>query len=426
MSTIDNVSSNKISCNAPVFTSQKLQKLPEQQPDSVELSNKKAKKKKVGIAVALSTLATAAVALACMIGRNPAKAAKVLKGSSQIMDDVYIRGNKMADDLLNKPGKTSLDDLLGIFKKPKHKTKFHEDLASLDDYIRKNNIPEDSELVKAVKEFKGKYEQHITDVEKRMQGGELVDDFKLGEQFASENEKLIDTIRQNLGFDYAGRSKFYKFDVAQRSKINRYIEECPSDVLPADGIFYHGTKKTRGIYKEGFTPFKSRQSAQYARELGAGVYITPDSKVASYFSGLFGDIIPVKMQKGAKVAYLDEATYKDLYAKMNNFLSERIDLKDFKNIPDGERNAIVECMLNKIFTKAGYDAAYIPKGVKSGGIMAWLAPDINKVIGREQKQLVVFKAENLEIVSRNFSERVCDIGDKFNSLKNAISYMIKN
>jgi len=132
MSVIDNISHNRVNCNVNTFTSNKQSiKVPEQLPDTVELSTKKSKRKKVGIAVALSTLATAALALACMIGRNPAKAAKVLKGSSKIIDDVYIRGNKLADDVINQQGKfnTSVDDLLKIFKKPEHKTKLHKDIV---------------------------------------------------------------------------------------------------------------------------------------------------------------------------------------------------------------------------------------------------------------------------------------------------------
>ena len=424
MSSIDKINNIKINCNSNTFTSNsQLTKLTEQTPDTVELSNKKAKKKKVGIIIALSTLATSALALACMIGRNPAKAAKVLKGSSRVMDEVYVRGNKLADDIINQEGKfnTSVDDLLKIFKKPEHKTKLHKDIVNLEDYIRQNNIAEDSDLVKAVKEFKGNYDKYITDVEKKLNNGEIIDEYALGNNFADNNKELIDRIRTNLSLDYAGRSKFYTYDVARSSKIKRYIAECPSDVLPSDGIFYHGTRKPKGIYKKGFTPFKSRQSGSFSRELGAGVYITPDSKVASYFSGLMGDIIPIKMQKGTKIAYLDEATFKEFHKRVNTFLSERISMEDFKKLPQEEQNAMVECIVNKIFTKAGYDAAYLPKGVKGGGIMAMIMPDINKVIGRNQQQVVVFNPENLEIVSRSFSERVCDIRDKFNVLKHVIT-----
>ena len=101
-------------------------------------------------------------------------------------------------------------------------------------------------------------------------------------------------------------------------------------------------------------------------------------------------------------------------------------MDEFKRLPQEEQNTMVECIVNKIFTQAGYDAAYIPKGVKGGGIMAFLMPDINKVIGRNQQQVVVFKPENLEIVSRSFSERVNDISDKFNTLRHAIVASIKN
>ena len=96
MSSLNGILNNKINCNANISTlNPQVSILQEQLPDSVELSNKKSKKKKIGIAAALSTLATAAIALACMIGRNPAKAAKVLKGSSNIMDDADRKSTRL-------------------------------------------------------------------------------------------------------------------------------------------------------------------------------------------------------------------------------------------------------------------------------------------------------------------------------------------
>ena len=80
--------------------------------DTVDISSSKKNIKKCAlIATAIST-AGSAIALAVMIGRNPAKAAKVLKGNSEFTNEIYKEGNKLADELLHREGtfKTSLND----------------------------------------------------------------------------------------------------------------------------------------------------------------------------------------------------------------------------------------------------------------------------------------------------------------------------
>lgn len=47
---------------------------------------------------------SAAVGLAVMIGRNPAKAAKVLKGNSNFANEAYKEGEKLAEEILHKKG----------------------------------------------------------------------------------------------------------------------------------------------------------------------------------------------------------------------------------------------------------------------------------------------------------------------------------
>ena len=83
--------------------------------DKVEISSM-SKKKKIALGfVAVNLIATAA-SLAYAIGRNPAKAAKVLKGHSNITNEAYTQGNKLAEEIMNKQGefKTSFNDILAI------------------------------------------------------------------------------------------------------------------------------------------------------------------------------------------------------------------------------------------------------------------------------------------------------------------------
>ena len=59
-------------------------------------------------------------------------------------------------------------------------------------------------------------------------------------------------------------------------------------------------------------------------------------------------------------------------------------------------------------------------------IAAILSPDVNELIGRNQKQLVVFSPEKIKIVSRSFTERVNDLAAKFKTFKDMFVYGFKN
>ena len=88
----------------------------------------------------------------------------------------------------------------------------------------------------------------------------------------------------------------------------------------------------------------------------------------------------------------------------------------YKKLPVEIQNATKECLIQKVFQKAGYDAAYLPKGVKSdGGLSNLFNTDMNQVIGAKQRQVVIFTPEKLEIAPRTFKERVSDLKEKFDS-----------
>ena len=194
--------------------------------------------------------------------------------------------------------------------------------------------------------------------------------------------------------------------------------------MPQDNIFYHGTLNGKKIYKNGFTPFVSRQLGKSPRELGAGIYTAPDIRVAASFSDLIGDIIPIKLQEDAKIALVDENSYSAFMADVGKFITERLGQETFEQLPKETQNAVIECAVRKMFLDLGYDAAYIPKGVRSGGGLLGIIfnPDINKVIGTNQKQVVIFSSEKTQIQPRGLKARLGDLKYKFDANKAKLNW----
>ncbi len=202
--------------------------------------------------------------------------------------------------------------------------------------------------------------------------------------------------------------------------IKQYIHDCPKELLPKDGIFYHGTKSSSKIYKHGFTPYASNQLSFFAREFGAGVYLTPEEKVAQNFKMVAGKVIPVKVED-AKIAVIDPKDYDTLANKAAQFMLKRksTDKKEtpnmYKFVWSMLKNrktdvAAQEILVQKLFTQLGYDGVYMSKGYTSSILKDIDMMNINKIIGQDQSQLVLFNPEKLTIQSRSFKDRVLDIG----------------
>ncbi len=206
-------------------------------------------------------------------------------------------------------------------------------------------------------------------------------------------------------------SEFFDID------LSKIVEDCPKDLLPKNGIFYHGTKHSSKIYKNGFTPYASNQLHSFAREFGAGVYLTPSEKVAQNFKYFAGKIIPVKVSD-AKIAQVNLENYNEAIRKItSHFTIEQFeDCKGFFSVIKKmflnrkNNNALIETAVRKMFIQSGYDGIYISKGVASGSsAFTEFFPDVNKIIGMDQSQLVLFSPEKLEILPRGFKQRLSDI-----------------
>ena len=117
----------------------------EESKDVAEFSTKKdAKDKKLkqfAKYMLVSQAVTAAVVIAVSIGRNPAKAAKVLRGTSNIVQPAYNKGAELLDTLMAKTGdfKTSFDDILNMFKPEKNSTKLADALDDVEALIKESD-----------------------------------------------------------------------------------------------------------------------------------------------------------------------------------------------------------------------------------------------------------------------------------------------
>lgn len=392
--------------------------------DTVHLS----KAKKFGIAYVAGSLILTGMSLAYMIGRNPAKAAKVLKGNNNIVNKAYEEGNKLAENILHKKGefKTTINTILEtVFKKPEYKTAMHQDIAQIEELLKKNNVQMDKDTEKSFKILKQNLEQYCTNIEQSLGNGTSV---KTAQEFIKNNKGDLDTIgeflRKQNSSEFIGLS--YNFDTLSsegRVGLIPHISECPTNLLPNNGTFFHGTKNAKAVYKNGFTPYVSNQLDTASRELGAGIYVTPDVRVAASFSGLNGNIIPVSLSKDAKIALINENSSKILHEQASALVAERMSKEEFKKLPKDVQNAMQESIVQHIFKEAGYDAVYSPKGLKTGGgVFDFMNPNINDVIGTNQSQVAIFSPEKLEITSRSFKERLGDLKEKYSALKALMQY----
>ena len=395
-----------------------------QEADKVNIS-KTSTRKKVGIGLAIAGLVYTAGILAYSIGRNPAKAAKALKGNENIVTQAYEQGQKIAEEIMTKEGsfKTTIESVMQVFRKPPHKSNLSGKLEQLEKYIKEKNIPEDSALAKSVKKIKQNLDVHLSKQEQDLING-AERELDSGKKFIEQNKGDFEIISEHFngaGFgtpEYSFLDNFRTYNIYESDvALIDHIRECPAGVLPNDGIFYHGTTKAGKVYQSGMTPFVSNQLESYPRELGAGIYTTPDARVAASFSGILGTILPVRLAEGSKIAMVSEDAYKYYNQSLSKYIAERMTPEEIEKLPKDVKNATMECLTRKMFQHAGYDAAYIPKGVKGGGLFAGLLnPNINEVIGANQSQVVVFSPEKLSVAPRSFKERVCDLKLKFEGL----------
>ena len=179
------------------------------------------------------------------------------------------------------------------------------------------------------------------------------------------------------------------------------IEELPKGILPENGVFYHGTTKGHKVAKEGLSPFRSRQIGKNPREFGAGIYLTPDKSIASYFARIFGRIIPIKADI-KHTAFVEDVGFGQLA-----YESLKIAQKTGLEIANTSKQniAIRELIVNRLFREAGFDSVYTANGMSSGLFVR----SIDDFIGKPQSQLVVFNPKNITIdKKKKLSQKISD------------------
>jgi len=414
-------------------------------------------KRQKHLIVGTGALALAGLGAMAMIGRDPARAAKTLNGSLT-QTKFYKQGEEILAEMLQKRGdkySVNLEDF-GVFFKRSEKFDFEEAADTLQKALDKmpkeaadavNNLQ--AKIVNLINQRK---EGFITmDGISTERAGEFIistaDDMEVLRSFfgkitpGSSNNALLDSfnvLENNFGF--ADETFDSMLEIFHR-KINAF-ELCPKDLLPKDNIYYHGTGKARGILKKGITPFKSSQMnagmMSFARECGAGVYLTPDIEVAQTFAGIkgpFGKILPYKAEN-MTTGITSQEGMMAFNSLINKFMLERADAS-FGNIFDGfdfghfspvklikasnefvklknKNIAVNEILSRRIMLDNGLDSIYTAKGINSSkGIkVAEHLTDINSQLGRDERQFVVYSPEKLELQSRPLKTRVTDIKDR--------------
>lgn len=197
----------------------------------------------------------------------------------------------------------------------------------------------------------------------------------------SEISSIRSSFRSSMGFGH----DFYNPKIAELSK----------DILHDGQVFYHGTKHQRAIAKNGFnlTPKKS-QATLAARELGEGVYITPDKKVAAHYAGLRGGILPLDVKLN-KVAAINQDQQSNIIVELG------------LNITGGRAyiHAENELLIKELFKRNEFNAAYTREAIGGNILTLQNAKMVDDIIGAKQAQLCIFDTSDIRILEKPFKDR---------------------
>jgi len=250
--------------------------------------------------------------------------------------------------------------------------------------------------------------------------------------FESQFEKEISLIQKFLEEKLSATAKlasksqnafedFCLINNCSTSFNRQIIGDVPTGIISDSRIFYHGTSNSKSLYKEGFSLFKSNQIEKAPRELGEGIYLTPDKNVAAHFAGITGEIMHVKANI-RKTAMITSKNYDLLIREAQDLL--RKNGINYDGSPFS--NASLELMIRKLLISAGYDSIYCSGGLAKGVG----AINIDRFLGRNQSQLLILNPENAKIISKNFLQRITElllqIKMKGITLKNTIMLAIKD
>ncbi len=212
-------------------------------------------------------------------------------------------------------------------------------------------------------------------------------------------------------------------------KVKSLLKPCKEDLVPSDGIVYHGTSMENAskIGKTGITPYAP---SEHGAEFGRAIYTTPDKRVADYISTEYnfnGVVLPFKLNT-KNIAHVSQDTivqmhkittdYYIKYApKTQSFADSGVELPTFADnliaslgtSSDNlkflkETRAI---MMNRLFRDAGYDAAYMEKAIESDVkplFGAKITDTLEKEKGINQSQIAIFDGTKIEALPEMFTK----------------------
>jgi len=321
--------------------------------------------------------------------------------------------NKISKAVFEQPGETS-SIFLDKLKKSK---KFYQE----------NGI----EIPKDVQEAYNTLEHKAVIFAERMAkakslGKEPKNYYKFGEKFKRNNKDAIEKLRtfsteqfdiafaksceslSGLDYDSAAVRKYKElytkcaenrniFYFTSEDLFNSKISAVSEELIQKGQTFYHGTTHQRAISKNGFSLIpKKTQAAAGPRELGQGVYITPDKRVASFFAKLHGGILPLKVDT-QKVAAVNDMQSRNMLSAIHHELGQK-----------STEPANLELIVSELFKRNGYNAAYTRETLGKGAIGDLLNNQelVDKVAGGKQSQLAVFDPKDITILDKSLKDRV--------------------
>ena len=180
------------------------------------------------------------------------------------------------------------------------------------------------------------------------------------------------------------------------SLYNDKIGEVSDKIIHKGQIVFHGTKKQNTIAKNGFHLIpKAGQAAIAPRELGQGVYLTPDKRVASTFAGLRGGILKLKADT-KKVAVVNDIQRANLSLVLSRTLGSY-------NLTPARH----ELLVSELFKRNGYNAVYAREALGKNCILGSFNQElVDKLAGGKQSQLVVFNPEDITVLNKSFKEKI--------------------
>lgn len=176
----------------------------EQKPDTVELSDKNKKKftlKRFVTHMAVFYAAAFTLTALVSIGRDPAKAAKVLRGTSEIVNPAYKKGAELMQSLTSKTGpgyKVNFDDILQMFKPEKNSTKLGDALDEVEVLIQKQGLEPDEKVLGAISALRENLQKHTSELQSSFAKGERVSVYDKSREFENANKNVAGIIENFL------------------------------------------------------------------------------------------------------------------------------------------------------------------------------------------------------------------------------------